>query len=230
MLLTTALYEVCPESTQPHTMKNRGIYWRSYKIQHCTWDNDASFPFKVGTLGPHTGLPFTINWPIIFSWISSMVWNLFLFKGDVSFGKSQKLQHQNWVVGRLSHLGDLMSRQKTAGVGVLSWWSCQSPGAHSCGLLNHPYSFCRGMFKLSAKFDVDSLPYLLGHFECDNHTVHMFTQQHLVPPLTRTVKLSLFTHVHTVHSPWLPGYADVTQTILIILTTVGLFPDRPSIL
>ena len=33
-----------------------------------------------------------------------------------------------------------------------------------------------------------------------------------------------------VHSPWLPGYIDVTQTILIILTMVGLFPDRPCVI
>ena len=31
-----------------------------------------------------------------------------------------------------------------------------------------------------------------------------------------------------VHSPWLPGYIDVTQSILIILTVAGLFPDRPQ--
>ena len=30
-----------------------------------------------------------------------------------------------------------------------------------------------------------------------------------------------------VHSPWLPGYIDVMQTILIILIMAGLFPDRP---
>ena len=29
-----------------------------------------------------------------------------------------------------------------------------------------------------------------------------------------------------VHSPWLPGYIDVAQTILVILTMAGLFPDR----
>ena len=32
-----------------------------------------------------------------------------------------------------------------------------------------------------------------------------------------------------VHSPWLPGYIEVTQTILIILTMARLFPDRPRI-
>ena len=30
-----------------------------------------------------------------------------------------------------------------------------------------------------------------------------------------------------VNSPWLPGYIDVAQTILIILTMDGLLPDKP---
>ena len=34
----------------------------------------------------------------------------------------------------------------------------------------------------------------LNHSECDDHTVHMLTQQCLLPPLTSTVKSSLFTH------------------------------------
>ena len=34
-------------------------------------------------------------------------------------------------------------------------------------------------------------------------------------------------HMHIpVHSPHLPGYIDVTQTVLVMLTTVGHFPDR----
>ena len=32
-----------------------------------------------------------------------------------------------------------------------------------------------------------------------------------------------------VHSPWLSGYIDVAQTVLIILTVAGLFRDRPGI-
>ena len=47
------------------------------------------------------------------------------------------------------------------------------------------------------KFDADSLLYLLSHFECDSHTVHMLTQWHLPLPLNNTVKSSLFTHVHS---------------------------------
>ena len=71
------------------------------------------------------------------------------------------------------------------------------------------------------------LLYSLSHFECDDHTVHMLTQWRLLPPLKSTVKSSLFTHVHSVHSPWLLGYINVMQTVLVILTMAGLFPDRP---
>ena len=82
---------VCAEGIQPCNMKNRDTYWRRYK-KHCTQDNEASVPFKVGTLGPHAVLPVVISYPVIFSWILSMVWNLLSFKGDFSFGKSQKSQ------------------------------------------------------------------------------------------------------------------------------------------
>ena len=80
------------------------------------------------------------------------------------------------------------------------------------------------MFK--PKSDADLLLYSLSHFECDGHTVHMLTQQHLLPPLTSTVKLSLFTHVHSRPLSWVPGYIDAMQTVLIILTVVGFFQDR----
>ena len=64
-------------------------------------------------------------------------------------------------------------------------------------LLNHLKSFHTGIFKLNAKFDVDSLIYSLSHFECDDHTVHMLIHQCLPLPLTSTVKSSLFTHAHS---------------------------------
>ncbi|KAF6086266.1 hypothetical protein HJG60_008461 [Phyllostomus discolor] len=75
--------------------------------------------------------------------------------------------------------------------------SCQSPAVCSCGLLNHPKSFHRGTFKHHAKFDIDSLLYSPGHFKCDGHTVHMVSQWCPPPPLTNTVKSSLFTHAHS---------------------------------
>ena len=81
--------------------------------------------------------------------------------------------------------------------GMLSWWSCQSPVAHSCGLLSHLNIFHGGMFKLNRKFDADSLLYLLSHFECEGRTVHMLTQWHELSQLTSTVMSSLFTCAHS---------------------------------
>ena len=60
-------------------------------------------------------------------------------------------------------------------------------------LLNHPSSFCGGMFKLNAKFDADLLFYSLSRLECDDHTVHMLTSWHLPLPLTSTMKSSFHT-------------------------------------
>ena len=77
--------------------------------------------------------------------------------------------------------------------------AAQPPVDHSCSLLNYLNSFHRGKFKLNTKFDADSLLYFLSHFECNglNATLYMLTQWHLPPPLTSTVKSSLFTHAHS---------------------------------
>ena len=155
--------------------------------------------FKVDTWGPHTVLPIAISCPVIFSWISLTSWNLLPFKGDFSFGKRscrvwnlgcKGVESPGW----LCVLPKKLRMRSDAWAGMLLWWSCQSPVVHSCDLLNHPSSFCKGMFKLNAKLDADSLLYSLSHFECDSHTVHTLTQQCLLSPLTSTVTSSLFTH------------------------------------
>ena len=104
---------------------------------------------------------------------------------------------------------------------------CHQPSAaHSCVLLNHLDSFWGGMFKLTAKFDVDSFLYLLSYFECYSRSVHTLTQQHLPPTLTSTVKSSLFVHVHSSPLSLAARYIDVTQTVLIMLRMAGLSLDR----
>ena len=154
-------------------------------------------------MGPHTALQIAISCPVVFYWISLTVWNLFPFKGDFSFGKIQKSQgaksglQGGWVIWVIWCFTKNLCRRRDAWVGVFSWRSCQQPVACSCGLLNHPNSFRRGMFKPNTKSDADSLLYSLSHFECNGHTVHMLTQWHLPPPMISTVKSSLFTHVHS---------------------------------
>ena len=171
--------------------------------KHCTQGNDASVPFKVGILGPHTVLPVAIAAPLYFP--ESHWWSAIspLSKVILVLGKARSHRAPNLGCRGAESPGDLMFHQKTlhercdAWVGVLSCCNCQSPVACSCGLLNHLNSFWREMFKLNTKFDANSLLYLLSHFKCDGHTVHMLTQRCLPPPLTSTVKSSLFTHAHS---------------------------------
>ena len=125
-----------------------------------------------------------------------------------------------------------MFHQKTlhqkcdAWVGALLWWSCQSPVAHSHGLLKHLNSFCGEMFKFNAKFDADLLVYLLilnamaTQYTCSlNGVYHPHWLVHWSHHCSGM-------HI-PVHSSWLPGYIDVLQTVLIS-TMAGLFPDRPG--
>ena len=108
--------------------------------------------------------------------------------------------------------------------GVLLWWSCQSPFAHSCCLLNCANSFHGGMLKLNTKFDADSLVYLLSHFECDTCSLNgIYCPCHWLVQWSHHCSHMCI----PVHSPWLPGYIKIVQTILIIFTMDRHFPDGP---
>ena len=135
-----------------------------------------------------------------------MVWSLFPFKGHFNFGKSQKSQGaKSGCRGAESPGWFDVSPKISAGDVMHEWARCWDEAAHHqlpiavafWGLLNHPDSFCRGIFKLHAKFDMVLLLYTLIHFECDGHTVHRLTSWHLLPPLTSALKSSLFTHAHS---------------------------------
>ena len=177
-------------------MKNRDIYWRRYKTQETLYMGQWC-PFKVGIWGPHTVLPIVINCATTFSWISDG-----LKSPPFQRWFSEVAECQIWATEGLSHPGNLMFHQKTPHqrwcmsrcivVMKLPFTSC-----HSCGLLNYLNSFCRGTFKLNTKFVADSLLYSLCHFECDGHAVHMLNKNHLPPPLTSSVRSSLFTHAYS---------------------------------
>ena len=203
---------------------------RRYK-KHCTKDNDASLLFKVCSLGPHTVFPIAISCPMVFSLISLVVWNLFPFKGVFSFGKSQKSQGTKsgllggWVTWVVWCFAKNLCGRCVAWAGALSWWSCQSPLAHSCSLLN----------QLNSE-EFSSLGQNLMQMCCSSHSVILNV---MVTQYTCSLKCVYHPHwlvqwshhcSHTdipVLSPWLSAYIDVMQTIVVILTRVGLFPDRP---
>ena len=198
--ILTNIYEVCPEGIQPHNVKNSDIYWRRYKIQETSyigqWRLSHLWSRHLGTSHSSPNHHQLLH-HIFLNLISGL--KSLPFQKRFNLGKSQKLQGaktglSHWVIWGFAKK---LCMRRDAWVGTLSWWSCQSPLAHSCGLLNHLNSFCGGMFKLNAKFDADLLLDSLSHFECDSHTVHMLAQQGLLPPLTSTVKSSLFMHAHS---------------------------------
>ena len=57
----------------------------------------------------------------------------------------------------------------------------------------------------------------------------MLTQWLLPSPLTSPQGSYLYSHMCIpAHSPWLPGYIDVAQTVLVILTMAGHVSGKPS--
>ena len=81
---------------------------------HYPMCNDASIPFKVGTLGPHTVLPITTNYPSYFpesQWLSEIS---SFSKVNLVLGKTRSCKVPNLgCSGGLSHLGNLIFCWKT---------------------------------------------------------------------------------------------------------------------
>ena len=101
-----------------------------------TYDNEASVPFKVGTWEPHTVLclfycskhsakffvRIAISCPVIFYWISSMVWNFFISKVILVLGKAKSCRMPNlgcwgtespgwFYISQKDSAGDMMHEQ-----------------------------------------------------------------------------------------------------------------------
>ena len=197
-------------------------------------DNDASVPFKVGTLGPHTVLPINISCPFLFSWIST-AWNLFPFKDDFSFGKSQKSQGTQSGHRGAESPGWFDVSPKNSAWDVMHEWACCSDEAAKHQL---PIAAAFWIIQVLSTGECWSLMQNWMQIRCSTHLVILNATA-----TQYTCSLSGVYHPHwlvqwshhcsrmcfPVHSPWLPGYTDDSQTILGILTMAGLFPDRPSV-
>ena len=181
------------------------------------WNNDASVPFRVGTLGPHTVLPISstvqntlqnpfleLPSPTSRCFPESHRWPEISFLSKVTLVVEKARSHR---APNLGCRGDESLRwfnlfPKNAVRDMMHEWArCRDEAASYSlhppeSLLNHQSSFHGRMFKLTTNFDADSLLYSLHYCERDSHTVHTLTQWRLPPPLTSTVKSSLFTHAH----------------------------------
>ena len=188
--------------------------------KHCTQDNDASVPFKVGTLGPHTVLPVANSCPIVFSWISLTVWNLLPFKVILFWGKARSCRAPNLGVGVLSHLGDLMIHEK-----MLLETCCMSRHLVVMKLPSQlSIAVAFWMSQVVSTEECSSLKQNLMLIHCSTFSVILN-----VKATQYTGSLNVIYRPHwlvqwgrhcshmsiPVHSPWLPGYINVLQTVLI---------------
>ena len=150
---------------------------RAVMCHEATW---FRCPFLTCEMDSHTGYLFRSccnrQWGI--KALQSMWW-ISMPKQQYAWHWEQKTLHETWCVSR-----DIVLMK-------LPVTSCPELWP-----LHHPNSVRGGMFKLNTKLGAGPLLYVLSRFECDGHTVHTLTQWRLPPPLTSTVKSSLFTHVH----------------------------------
>ena len=147
-----------------------------------------------------------------------------------SLGKRQKSQStKSGLVGGLSHLGDVMflpkhCTKRDAWAHVLLWWSCQSPIAHSLAFW---------IILILSTEECISFMQNLMQIHCSTHSVmlNVTATQYTCSPNDICCPHWLIQWNHhcshmriLAHSPWLPAYIDVTQTVLIRVTMAGLFP------
>ena len=127
-IITLWIFKACAEGD----MKNRDIFWRRYTIRETLY----IVHIVHGTVPPqslqtrhlwtsHSSL-ITISCPVIFSWISSTVWNFFPFKREFNFGKSLKSQdtksglQRGWVTCVIWCFTKTLCTRHDAWVGMLS--------------------------------------------------------------------------------------------------------------
>ena len=170
---------------------------------------------KVGTLGPHTVLPIAVSCPIIFSWISLQGAKSGLYGGWVTWVICCFAGNSAW---------DLMHKQACCHdeaanhllPTAVAFWIILVVSGEEClsfryNLMQICCSICSCILNVTATQYTCSLngvyrPHWLAQWSC--HCLRM-----CIP----------------VHSPWLPGYMDVVQIILVTVTMAGLFPDRPHV-
>ena len=70
---------------------------------------------------------------------------------------------------------------------------------------------------------------VIGHRECDGHTVHKLSQRRLPADLLALRESDCSRKRSKVPSDWLPSYIQATRPVLEIFKMPGYFPDSPRI-
>ena len=150
-----------------------------------------------------------------------MVWNLFPFKGNFSLGESQKYRAPNLGCRGAESPGWFGVSPKTSAQGMMLDWACCCDEAADHQL---PITVSFSIIWIVLMEECSSLTKNLMQIHCCpcsvilNVTPTQYTCSHnSVYSSHWLVQWSCHcSHMCIpVHSPWLPGYINVTQTVLI---------------
>ena len=164
-----------------------------------------------------------------------MVWKLFPFKGDFTFGKSQKSQGTKarslGCRGAESPGCFDVSPKNSAWDVMHKRMCCRDKAANHQSLITVDFWIiwivfteeCSSLMQNLMQICCSTLSVIVNamatQYTCSFNSVYH--------PHWLVQRSHHYSHMHTpVHSPWWPACMDVTQTILIVLTTVGHFLDR----
>ena len=148
--------------------------------------------------------------------------------------KPEVTGHQIWPVERASHLGDLMFNKKTSAGDMM-----REPGCCCDEAARHqlPIAAAFWIIWIVAAEECSTLMQNLMQIHCSTHSVTLnatatqFTcsLNDIFCPhwLVQWSPHRSGTHI-PVHSPWLPGYIVITQTVRVVLTMAGLFSGWTS--
>ena len=138
----------------------------------------------------------SISCPIIFSWISSMVWNLFPFKGDFSFGKVRSHRAPNLGCRGAESPGwfDVLTKN-SAWDGMHEWAHCRDEAA------NHHLPIAVAFWNIQIVFTEECLSLMKNLMQIHRSTCSVILNVtatqctcslnvSITPPLTSTVKSS----------------------------------------
>ena len=110
----------------------------------------------------------------------------------------------------------------------LSWWSCQSPVAIAVAFwiirivsVEECSSLMQNLMQIHCCTCSVILNVIATQYTCSLNSIYC---PHWLVQWSRHCSLMRI----PVHSPWLPGYIDVSQTVLVLLVA-GIFLDRPHI-
>ena len=154
-----------------------------------------------------------------------MVWNLFPFKSDLKFGKSHRVPNLGSMGAESS--GWFNVSPKNSALDVMHGQACSHDEAANHQL---PIAVAFWIIWIVSAEDCSSLMQNLMHIHCMNATTTQYTRSlnSMYWPHCLVQWSRYCAHMDIpVPSPWLPGYIDGTQTVLITVTMAGLFPERP---